>query len=98
MIEASPVGSAHSHLGSTCADSYRAVGVGEQWRVWCAGKAGQHSRGELLFSVLLEFWLTDGEDPSLKDPKDSRLAPPLPYEAPTPQLLEAMQVHLCSAH
>ena len=63
--------------------------------MWCAGKAGQHSHGELLFSVLLEFWLTDGEEPSLKDPKDSRLAPPLPYEAPTPQLLEAMQV-LCA--
>lgn len=66
--------------------------------VWRAGKAGQHSRGELLFSVLLEFWLTDGEDPSVKDPKDSRLAPPLPYEAPTPQLLEAMQVLLYSPH
>lgn len=57
-----------------------------------AGKAGQPSQGELLFSVLLEFWLTDGEDPSLKDPKDSRLAPPLPYEAPTPDLLAALQV------
>lgn len=58
-----------------------------------AGKPGQPSHGELLFSVLLEFWLTDGEDPALKDPKDSRLAPPLPYEAPTPDLLAALQVH-----
>lgn len=57
-----------------------------------AGKPGQPSHGELLFSVLLEFWLTDGEDPALRDPKDSRLAPPLPYEAPTPDLLAALQV------
>ena len=58
----------------------------------CAGKPGQPSQGELLFSVLLEFWLTDGEEPTLKDPKDGRLAPPLPYEAPTPDLLQALQV------
>ena len=76
----------HLHLACTKAIHW----LGERWWEWNAGKAGQH--GELLFSILLEFWLTDGEDPSLKDPKDSRLAPPLPYEAPTTQLLEAMQV------
>ena len=68
----------------------------------CAGKAGRPNHGELLFSVLLEFWLTDGEEPSLKGPKDSRLDPALAYEAPTADMLEALQVglscmltHLC---
>ena len=58
----------------------------------CAGKGGLSSHGELLLSVFLEFWLTDGEDPSLKGPRDSRMAPSLPYEAPTADLLAALQV------
>lgn len=51
-------------------------------------------QGELLFSVLTEFWLTDGEDPALRNPKQDRPLPALPYEAPTDDLLEAMQVCL----
>ena len=53
---------------------------------------GQPSKGELLFSVLMEFWLTDGEDPALRNPKQDRPLPALPYEPPTDDLLEAMQV------
>ena len=53
---------------------------------------GQFSKGDLLFSVLMEFWLTDGEDPALRNPKQDRPLPALPYEPPTDDLLEAMQV------
>ena len=56
------------------------------------GQGGQQRHSELLFSILLEFWLTDGEEPSLNQAKDSRLPPALPYEAPTRDLLAAMQV------
>jgi hypothetical protein len=58
----------------------------------CAGKAGQHSRGEMLFSILMEFWLTDGDDPFLRNPKQDRVSAAAPYDAPTTDLLEAMQV------
>ena len=58
-----------------------------------AGKPGQNSRGELLFSILVEFWLTDGEDPLLRNPKQDRPTTALPYDAPTDDLLEAMQVY-----
>ena len=58
-----------------------------------AGKAGQHSRGELLFSILVEFWLTDGDDPILRNPKQDRISVAAPYDAPTADLLEAMQVY-----
>lgn len=57
-----------------------------------AGKAGQYSRGELLFSILTEFWLTDGDDPILRNPKQDRISVAAPYDAPTADLLEAMQV------
>ena len=40
----------------------------------------------------MEFWLTDGEDPALRNPKQDRPLPALPYEPPTDDLLEAMQV------
>lgn len=53
---------------------------------------GHPSKGELLFSILMEFWLTDGEDPALRKPKQDRPLPALPYEPPTDDLLEAMQV------
>ena len=56
---------------------------------------GQPSKGKLLFSVLMEFWLTDGEDPALRNPKQDWPLPALPYEPPTDDLLEAMQVRLC---
>ncbi|DBB02511.1 TPA: hypothetical protein ACH3X3_011503 [Trebouxia sp. C0006] len=56
-----------------------------------SGKAGQHSRGEMLFSILMEFWLTDGDDPFLRNPKQDRVSVAAPYDAPTTDLLEAMQ-------
>ncbi len=40
----------------------------------------------------MEFWLTDGDDPFLRNPKQDRVSAAAPYDAPTTDLLEAMQV------